>query len=98
MSIITDKSPNSGCFLLSLFLDTESCSSSPCLHNGTCINELGYYNCVCEQGWEEKNCDIGKYYSPTLHAYLLKDDKFEIRHIFCFLSVKTVLLLLCYLW
>lgn len=37
----------------------ESCNSHPCKNNGTCINMLGYYECLCATGWGGRDCEIG---------------------------------------
>lgn len=39
------------------FEDVNECNNSPCLHNGTCINNNGSYGCICAEGWEDKTCD-----------------------------------------
>ena len=42
-----------------LFPDIDECVTNPCLHNGTCINTVGNYNCSCTAGWEGNDCEIG---------------------------------------
>ena len=31
-------------------LDLNECDSTPCLNNGTCINQAGFYSCICLDG------------------------------------------------
>lgn len=38
-----------------------ACSSSPCLHDGTCILDSSYtYHCACLAGYTGKRCENGK--------------------------------------
>lgn len=36
----------------------NSCHSNPCLNNGTCINGLDEYHCVCSKSFTGVNCEI----------------------------------------
>ncbi|XP_066275716.1 fibropellin-1-like isoform X1 [Branchiostoma lanceolatum] len=36
--------------------EIDDCKSSPCAH-GTCNNNVGGYNCSCDNGWEGTDCD-----------------------------------------
>uniref|UniRef100_A0A8C6YB94 Coagulation factor X n=1 Tax=Naja naja TaxID=35670 RepID=A0A8C6YB94_NAJNA len=36
------------------------CSSSPCLHNGTCRDTIRGYTCNCRDDFEGVNCAFGK--------------------------------------
>ncbi|XP_046380223.2 sushi, nidogen and EGF-like domain-containing protein 1 [Haliotis rufescens] len=38
-------------------LFAESCNSSPCQNEGTCVNGLEMYTCVCSPGWSGINCE-----------------------------------------
>ena len=51
-----------------------ACASSPCRHNGTCIDGTTHpdmnfdengYHCLCHVGYEGKNCE-SKYFSMLL--------------------------------
>ncbi len=35
--------------------------SQPCRNNGTCVNNIGDYTCVCRVGYTGKNCEISTY-------------------------------------
>lgn len=40
------------------FQETSACSSSPCLHDGTCILDSSYtYHCACLAGYTGKRCE-----------------------------------------
>lgn len=40
------------------FQETSACSSSPCLHDGTCILDSSYtYHCACLGGYTGKRCE-----------------------------------------
>ncbi|CAH1793745.1 unnamed protein product [Owenia fusiformis] len=38
-------------------IDIDECASSPCLHGGSCQQEINDFTCNCTQGWEGKVCD-----------------------------------------
>ena len=38
----------------------DSCMSRPCQNGGTCIDQAGYYTCVCTPSWTGTNCEVGK--------------------------------------
>lgn len=42
-----------------VFVDKNECLLSPCQNNGTCINSIGSYQCNCEAGWQDKDCEQG---------------------------------------
>ena len=42
-----------------LFTEINECESSPCQHNGTCIDEVNRYSCVCIPGYTGVNCEKG---------------------------------------
>ena len=33
-------------------METDECSSNPCLNNATCVDYIAEYYCVCGSGWE----------------------------------------------
>lgn len=35
---------------------SDECESSPCLNGGTCIDQIGGYNCVCAADWTGPSC------------------------------------------
>ena len=44
-----------------LVVTTMVCTTSPCLHGGTCIaDESQGYNCTCPAGYSGRNCEIGE--------------------------------------
>lgn len=41
---------------------STACSSSPCLHDGTCILDSSHtYRCACLGGYTGKNCEHGEF-------------------------------------
>lgn len=57
-----------GCsFYLRLFLmhtDRDECAEGRCQNNANCYNSDGSYVCICPNGWQGRDCEIGK----TLHC------------------------------
>ncbi|XP_028307229.1 inactive serine protease PAMR1 isoform X2 [Gouania willdenowi] len=44
--------------LFATFQESSACSSSPCLHDGTCILDSSYtYHCACLAGYTGKRCE-----------------------------------------
>ena len=40
----------------SIQTDINECASSPCLHGGTCNDQVGNYSCECTTAWAGVNC------------------------------------------
>ncbi|XP_067277909.1 protein eyes shut homolog [Pseudorasbora parva] len=38
--------------------EVNECDSSPCQHQGTCTDFVGYYNCICPSGYTGVDCEI----------------------------------------
>ncbi|XP_071483963.1 adhesion G-protein coupled receptor G7-like isoform X2 [Diadema antillarum] len=38
--------------------EIDECASSPCLHDGTCIDQINGFSCICTAGWTGMNCGI----------------------------------------
>uniref|UniRef100_A0A3B4BBS5 Inactive serine protease PAMR1 n=1 Tax=Periophthalmus magnuspinnatus TaxID=409849 RepID=A0A3B4BBS5_9GOBI len=52
------------------FQETSACSSSPCLHDGTCILDSSYtYHCACLAGYTGKRCENEKGCPPLPRLY-----------------------------
>ncbi|NXS61276.1 PROZ protein, partial [Brachypteracias leptosomus] len=43
-----------------LFTSGWRCSSSPCLHDGVCEDNIRGYTCTCTEGYEGENCAFAK--------------------------------------
>lgn len=39
-------------------INHDDCDSSPCLNNGTCVDEIGNFTCLCQDGWSGGQCEI----------------------------------------
>lgn len=35
-------------------MEMDECASAPCLNNGTCVDGIAEYSCLCGAGWEGK--------------------------------------------
>ncbi|XP_033994301.1 coagulation factor IXa [Trematomus bernacchii] len=40
------------------YIDGNQCKSSPCLNQGSCTDQLGYYTCTCPSGFTGRRCEI----------------------------------------
>lgn len=38
--------------------DKNECESNPCKNNGTCIDGLADFTCLCREGWKGKTCTL----------------------------------------
>lgn len=44
--------------------DRDECAEGRCQNNANCYNSDGSYVCICPNGWQGRDCEIGK----TLHC------------------------------
>jgi hypothetical protein len=42
-----------------LFSDVNDCASSPCKNGGSCEDQLNGYKCLCVDGYEGHDCQVG---------------------------------------
>ncbi|XP_041653746.1 coagulation factor IXa [Cheilinus undulatus] len=40
------------------YIDGNQCQSNPCLNQGSCQDQLGFYTCSCQPGFTGRNCGI----------------------------------------
>ena len=45
---------------LNCYLDINECAKSPCKNGATCQNTAGSYQCACQRGYADRNCETGK--------------------------------------
>lgn len=45
---------------LLIISDIDYCAELPCQNNGTCLDLLNDYNCMCLNGFNGDNCTISK--------------------------------------
>ena len=36
--------------------DTDECAHDPCKNNGTCVDLVNGYDCICVAGFDDTNC------------------------------------------
>ena len=53
-------------------LDTDECASNPCQNGGACSDGVNKYNCVCQSGYEDANCQTGR--SDCLARNAIRND------------------------
>lgn len=51
--------------LSTLFPEINECASDPCMHDGTCTDQLNAYVCHCPSGFTSTNCEIGWWFFYT---------------------------------
>ncbi|XP_074860697.1 vitamin K-dependent protein C [Carettochelys insculpta] len=44
------------------YVDGDQCLSNPCF-NGTCLDNIGRFNCICNEGWEGRLCQYEANYT-----------------------------------
>ena len=47
--------------LNNLLVDIDECSSNPCLNDGTCIDDVNSFSCLCADGFEGDFCNRGEH-------------------------------------
>uniref|UniRef100_A0A3P9Q2D0 Inactive serine protease PAMR1 n=1 Tax=Poecilia reticulata TaxID=8081 RepID=A0A3P9Q2D0_POERE len=65
------------------FQENSACSSSPCLHDGTCILDTSYtYHCACLAGYTGKRCENGTcsgfITANTMHAVFMCNHSYAL--------------------
>ena len=46
-------------------VDTDDCSSNPCMNNGVCADGIDTFSCTCAAGYEGEDCSTGKFNQST---------------------------------
>ena len=62
-----------------MLIDVYECTSSPCQHGATCVDDVNGYTCICADGWTGLLCETSKYYS-IFFKWLLGHYKRFIKH------------------
>ena len=55
--------------MTALLTEINECESSPCQHNGTCIDEINRYSCTCVPGYTGVNCETGTLSVTFNHSF-----------------------------
>lgn len=46
--------------MLYFWLDIDECASQPCKYQGTCVDGVNGYTCICAPGYTGVECGIGE--------------------------------------
>ena len=46
-------------YVILIFPEIDECSSNPCTHNGTCIDDVNSFTCSCVEGYTGQVCETG---------------------------------------
>ena len=76
-------------YSLGFFSDIDDCVDNPCQNQGTCINGVNSFQCICKVGWEGALCNISKYrhlvaITSTIHKNSQLDYWIHIYMYHCF--------------
>ena len=55
-------------------LGMDHCASQPCLHGGTCVNNVTDFWCDCPSPWSGQSCEQGSVASPLVGVYFHHSD------------------------
>lgn len=50
-----------------IFSDVDECLSQPCKNNGTCVDLINDYKCLCVDGFNGTNCTNSKLDESYFH-------------------------------
>ena len=74
--------------------DTDECADNPCENNGTCVDLVNAYDCICAAGFNDSNCTNSRiYYDLLSYKMLLRSEgcgEKEIFHIIMFKTSKCI--------
>ena len=42
--------------VITKFVDIDDCQPQPCKNNGTCVDLVNAYECICVAGFNDTNC------------------------------------------
>ncbi len=42
-----------------LFIEIDECSSSPCVNDGICYDQVAMFDCMCPSQWTGSQCETG---------------------------------------
>ena len=51
--------------------DTDECADNPCVNNGTCVDLVNAYECICLAGFNSSNCSTSTILKNLLNSFLL---------------------------
>jgi len=71
--------------------DIDDCNSAPCQNNGTCVDRINDFSCICALGYTDKECSTGKLSAFKLVMFLFLKHK----ALDCFLIVQAVSAIFC---
>ena len=62
---------------LKIILDVDECKyNNRCVNSKGCINQVGDFLCICQDGWTGKLCDQSKFFEILKNLELILERKF----------------------
>ena len=57
------------CMLRCFVTDTDECADNPCENNGTCVDLVNAYECICLAGFNDTNCSTSTILKNFLNLF-----------------------------
>ena len=47
-------------FVIHFPTEIQECAGNPCQNGATCVDNVGYYDCICQAGYNGTHCENGE--------------------------------------